>query len=140
MSLRDVPPNRLVVDMRVAPGYEPCRELFLMSWGGMKELPRLLGMDLARVQMTELERGVRLDIEIPPEFIALYRSGEASGQLESNLLLLAEQNQEKAQRALSLASVVYPGLALACVAVGVAYFVFSIYGGYLKMLTGLADP
>lgn len=75
----------------------------------------------------------------PPDFIALYRTGETAGQLESNLLRLAEQNQEKAQRALSLASVVYPGLALVCVAVGVAYFVISVYGGYLKMLTGLAD-
>jgi general secretion pathway protein F/type IV pilus assembly protein PilC len=76
----------------------------------------------------------------PPDFVALYRSGEASGQLDQNLLRLASVHQESAQRALSLATVVYPGLMLVGVAGGVAYFVISIYGGYLKMLTGLMDP
>ncbi len=75
----------------------------------------------------------------PPDFVALYRTGEASGQLEQNLLRLAAQNQEQAQRALTLATMVYPGLMFLVVAAGVAYFVISIYGGYLKMLTDLAS-
>jgi type II secretory pathway component PulF len=75
----------------------------------------------------------------PPDFIALYRTGEASGQLEQNLLRLSTQKHEQAQRALSLATVVYPGLMFLCVAAGVGYFVISIYGGYLKMLTGIAE-
>jgi general secretion pathway protein F/type IV pilus assembly protein PilC len=75
----------------------------------------------------------------PPDFVALYRSGEASGQLEQNLLRLSAQNQEQAQRALSLATIVYPGLMFLAVAAGVGYFVITIYGGYLKMLTGLAE-
>jgi type II secretory pathway component PulF len=76
----------------------------------------------------------------PPDFIALYRSGETSGQLDQTLLRLSVQNQERAQQALSLATIVYPGLMLACVAAGVGYFVISVYGGYLKMLTGMLDP
>ncbi|MEO6002461.1 MAG: type II secretion system F family protein [Opitutus sp.] len=74
----------------------------------------------------------------PPDFIALYRSGEISGQLEQNLLRLAAVSQDEAQRALKLATVVYPGVVFLTVAVGVGYFVISIYSGYLKMLTGLA--
>jgi len=74
----------------------------------------------------------------PQDFAALYRSGEVSGQLEQNLLHLAALNQEEAQRALKLVTVVYPGAMFLAVAVGVGYFVISIYGGYLKMLTDLA--
>jgi len=59
--------------------------------------------------------------------------------LEQNLFRLASLNQESAQRALKLATVVYPGLMFLAVAAGVGYFVISIYSGYLKMLTGLAD-
>ena len=74
----------------------------------------------------------------PPEFVALYRTGEEAGQLETNLQRLAQQNHEQAQRALTLATVVYPGVMFVAVAIGVGYFVISIYGGYLKMLTNLA--
>ncbi|HTO02345.1 MAG TPA: type II secretion system F family protein [Opitutus sp.] len=74
----------------------------------------------------------------PPEFAALYRTGEMSGQLDQNLQRLSALNQEQAQRALSLAAMVYPGLMFIAVAAGVAYFVISVYGGYLKMLTEMA--
>ena len=76
----------------------------------------------------------------PPEFVALYRTGESSGQLEINLQRLAADTDAQAQRALTLATVVYPGLMFLAVAVGVGYFVISIYSGYLKMLTQLAAP
>ena len=75
----------------------------------------------------------------PPEFIALYRTGEASGQLDQNLLRLSTQQHEQAQRALSLATVVYPGVMFLGVAAGVGYFVVTLYGGYLKMLTGMME-
>jgi general secretion pathway protein F/type IV pilus assembly protein PilC len=75
----------------------------------------------------------------PPDFVALYRTGETSGQLESNLFRLAATHQQDAQRALKLATIVYPGILFVCVAIGVAYFVISIYGGYLKMLTDVAQ-
>jgi general secretion pathway protein F/type IV pilus assembly protein PilC len=75
----------------------------------------------------------------PADFVALYRSGELSGQLEQNLLRLSTQYQEQAQRSLTVATIVYPGLMFVAVAAGVGYFVITIYGGYFKMLTSLAD-
>ena len=75
----------------------------------------------------------------PAEFVTLYRTGEISGQLDQNLQRLSALNQEQAQRALSLATMVYPGLMFIAVAAGVAYFVISVYGGYLKMLTEMME-
>jgi type II secretory pathway component PulF len=70
----------------------------------------------------------------PPDFVALYRTGEATGQLDVNLLRLAAQKQEAANRALTLATIIYPMFMFIVVAVMVAYFVISIYAGYLNML------
>jgi type II secretory pathway component PulF len=74
----------------------------------------------------------------PNDFVALYKTGESTGQLDVNLLILAAQKQDAANRALSLATVVYPMLMFLAVAAAVGYFVISIYAGYLKMLSGLA--
>lgn len=74
----------------------------------------------------------------PPNFVALYRTGEETGQLEANLVRLTTQNQESANRALTLATFIYPALTFLVVAAAVAYFVITLYAGYLKMLTGLA--
>ena len=74
----------------------------------------------------------------PPEFVALYRTGESTGNLDTNLLRIAAQKQEAANRSLSLALLIYPGIMFLVVAAGVAYFVISIYGGYLKMLGKIA--
>jgi general secretion pathway protein F/type IV pilus assembly protein PilC len=75
----------------------------------------------------------------PAEFVALYRTGEATGQLDVNLLRLAAQKQDAANRALGLATVIYPLAMFLIVAAMTAYFVISIYAGYLKMLGGLAE-
>jgi type II secretory pathway component PulF len=75
----------------------------------------------------------------PPDFVALYRTGESTGQLEGNLLKLATQYQEAANRALGVATVIYPMLVFLIVAAGIAYFVISIYAGYLKALGKLAE-
>jgi general secretion pathway protein F/type IV pilus assembly protein PilC len=74
----------------------------------------------------------------PPDFVALYRTGETAGQLEQNLFRLATQFEQQSARALSLATKIYPAALFLVVAAGVAYFVISIYAGYLKMLTDLA--
>jgi type II secretory pathway component PulF len=74
----------------------------------------------------------------PADFVALYRTGEATGQLDVNLLRLAAQKQDAANRALGLATILYPLLMFLVVAAMTAYFVISIYAGYLKMLGGLA--
>jgi type II secretory pathway component PulF len=75
----------------------------------------------------------------PPEFAALYRTGEETGQLEANLGRLATLNQETANRALARATFIYPALISLVVAAGVVYFVVTFYAGYLKMITGLAE-
>jgi type II secretory pathway component PulF len=75
----------------------------------------------------------------PADFIAQYRTGESTGQLDVNLLRIAAQKQEAANRALGLATIVYPMIMFLVVAVMVAYFVISIYAGYLKMLGGLTE-
>lgn len=75
----------------------------------------------------------------PAEFVALYRTGEISGQLDENLQRISALSQEQAQRALTLATMVYPGILFIAVAAGVAYFVISVYGGYLKMLTEMTE-
>jgi type II secretory pathway component PulF len=75
----------------------------------------------------------------PPDFAALYRTGEETGQLEANLSRLTTQNQESANRCLTVATFIYPALMFLVVAGAVVYFVITIYAGYLKMLTGLAE-
>jgi general secretion pathway protein F/type IV pilus assembly protein PilC len=75
----------------------------------------------------------------PADFIALYRTGEATGQLDVNLLRIAAQKQDAANRALGVATVMYPMFTFMLVAGAVAYFVISIYAGYLKMLGKLAE-
>jgi type II secretory pathway component PulF len=74
----------------------------------------------------------------PPDFVAIYRNGETTGQLEAGLGRLATQYQESANRALTMATFLYPALTFLVVAGTVAYFVITIYAGYLRMLKGLA--
>lgn len=75
----------------------------------------------------------------PSDFVALYRTGEATGKLDENLLRLASQYQDQASRALTLSTLFYPAVVFLVVAGLVGYFVITIYSGYLKMLVNLAD-
>jgi general secretion pathway protein F/type IV pilus assembly protein PilC len=70
----------------------------------------------------------------PADFIARYRTGETTGQLEANLLHLAADYQDSANRALGFATILYPALLFLTVAGVVVYVVVTIYLGYLKML------
>jgi general secretion pathway protein F/type IV pilus assembly protein PilC len=76
----------------------------------------------------------------PPDFIALYQTGESTGQLEQNLLRLAEKNQERANTSLKLASLLYPALLFIAVVIVIGWHVVSFYSGYLKMIESLATP
>jgi len=71
---------------------------------------------------------------LPADFTAFYRAGALSGQLDSNLLIAGRQYQERANRAMTLASLVYPSLIFAGIAGVIIYTVFKIFGGYLQML------
>jgi general secretion pathway protein F/type IV pilus assembly protein PilC len=59
----------------------------------------------------------------PADFIVLYRTGESTGQLDTNLLRLAAIHQEAANRALAFATLLYPALMFSVVAGAVAYLV-----------------
>lgn len=74
----------------------------------------------------------------PPDFVALYQSGESTGQLEGNLSRLCTQYQDAANRSLNFATMLYPAFVFFLVAGAVVYQVLTIYSGYLKMLGGLA--
>lgn len=76
----------------------------------------------------------------PADFVALYQTGETTGQLEQNLLRLAGQNQERANTSLKLASLLYPALLFIAVVVVIGWHVVSFYSGYLKMITDLSAP
>lgn len=75
----------------------------------------------------------------PPDFVALYRTGETSGKIDENLLRLAAQYRDKADRALTMSMLFYPGVMFLVVAGTVGFFVITLYSGYLKTLTNLAD-
>ncbi len=70
----------------------------------------------------------------PADFVALYHTGETTGQLEANLHRLAAQYQDSAARSLTIVTLVYPAALFLLVAAAVAYHAIRIYGGYLKML------
>lgn len=70
----------------------------------------------------------------PPDFVALYLSGAKSGQLDSNLLRLGKQYQEKANSRMTLAALIYPSLLSLAVAVWIALAIFRIFGSYLEAL------
>jgi type II secretory pathway component PulF len=75
----------------------------------------------------------------PPEFVAPYRTGEMTGQLEGNLARLARQYQESADKALTVATFLYPALLFALVAGAVIYFVVSLYTHYLDAVMKMAQ-
>ncbi|HEX2099729.1 MAG TPA: type II secretion system F family protein [Candidatus Synoicihabitans sp.] len=71
----------------------------------------------------------------PPDFIALYQTGESTGQLERNLLHVATLQQERANRSLNFAAFLYPVVFFLLVTGFVAYHVAAFYGDYLKALS-----
>ncbi len=74
----------------------------------------------------------------PDEFVTLYRTGEQTGRLDANLLLLNRQYQEKADKSLSVASTWYPKLIFLIIAIYAGIKMMAFYsqylGGILKML------
>lgn len=69
----------------------------------------------------------------PSEFCAFYKTGAESGHLDSNLIKVGRQFQEKANTAMTLASLVYPSLIFAVVAGFIVLTIFQVYGNYLKI-------
>ncbi len=55
-------PGRVVIELRMLPGYPPSREFFLITRGTYAAMPRMIGAKLARVTATDLPDGVSLSI------------------------------------------------------------------------------
>jgi type II secretory pathway component PulF len=70
---------------------------------------------------------------LPPDFRAFYQSGAESGKLDSNLIHAGRQFQEKANTAMTVASLVYPSLIFAAVAGFIVVTIFQVYGSYLDV-------
>jgi type II secretory pathway component PulF len=75
----------------------------------------------------------------PPDFVALYHTGEQTGRLEQSLFRLADQYQDNAGRALTLATLFYPALLFFAAAAAVIFHIIKFYSGYLKMIEKLAS-
>ena len=75
----------------------------------------------------------------PPDFVALYHTGETTGRLEESLFRLADQYQDRAGRALTLATLFYPALLFFAAAAAVIFHIIKFYSGYLKMIEKLAS-
>ena len=75
----------------------------------------------------------------PPDFVAFYAAGTQSGKLDQMMLKSGQQHQTQANHAMTYASIVYPTLLFACVAAFIIFTIFQVYGGYLDLLTDLAE-
>jgi hypothetical protein len=58
-------PRQLRLEFDLLPGYEPCREWYLVGKGNLIALPTTLGLKPAGVEMRETETGVRYTVQLP---------------------------------------------------------------------------
>ncbi len=70
----------------------------------------------------------------PADFIALYTSGEQSGQLDSSLAVIGRRYQDKANLGLGVAMVIYPMLLFLVMAVVIATQIIGFYSGYFDRI------
>jgi signal transduction histidine kinase len=66
LAIRDLGPDRLMVDLVLDQGCAQCPTFFLLTKGGLRDIPRLVGKPRATVDMQPLERGARYDVRLPP--------------------------------------------------------------------------
>ena len=111
--------------------------------GGIATSPALRGA--AEGMQSVIAHGDRPGVHLaewpcfPPDFVALYHSGETTGQLEQALYRVATEYQDRADHALKLVTFVYPGVMFAAVAAAVIYHVLKFYSAYLRMIEKLAS-
>ncbi|MFQ3270413.1 MAG: type II secretory pathway component PulF, partial [Lentimonas sp.] len=72
-------------------------------------------------------------------FVSFYAAGTQSGKLDQMMLKSGQQYQTQANHAMTYASIVYPTLLFACVAAVIVFTIFQVYGGYLDLLSDLAE-
>lgn len=62
---RELAPDHVVLEVRLAEGYEPCSTFYLLTLGGFRAVPRVLGLPEATVRMTPIRRGMEYDVRLP---------------------------------------------------------------------------
>ena len=62
---REVGANHIVLDLTLPPGYRACRPYWVVSAGGLRAMPRILGLSPAKVTWEPIENGARFDIVYP---------------------------------------------------------------------------
>jgi signal transduction histidine kinase len=65
--------NRISIELTLPESYEVCWDFFVITKGTFIEMPRLLGLPPARVELSRIERGGHYDIEVPEGGGALSR-------------------------------------------------------------------
>ncbi len=74
----------------------------------------------------------------PADFRSLYTTGERTGQLDINLIVLGRQYQEGANRSMTFASVFYPvvmfGIVVIIMVISIFSFYSSMWEGQMKLL------
>ncbi len=63
--LYNVDPSHIVMETTMEDGYPVCREFFLITKGALISIPTMLGLEMSKVEMEEIEGGVRFDIRLP---------------------------------------------------------------------------
>lgn len=71
-SHQELSKNEIVLELTLPEGFEVCWDFFLISSGNMEELPRLFGLPRAKLKLSRLPRGARMEIEIPTARIPLF--------------------------------------------------------------------
>jgi signal transduction histidine kinase len=64
-SCRETGPNELAIELKLAEGYPPCREFFVLTIGGFIAIPQVVGLKRAQVTMEALSDGARYHIKYP---------------------------------------------------------------------------
>jgi signal transduction histidine kinase len=62
---REIGDNRIVTELRIKDGYEPCRGFFLVTKGGLACFPNVLSLRSAAVTMMVSERSATYDVTFP---------------------------------------------------------------------------
>ena len=73
----------------------------------------------------------------PDDFRAFYQSGARTGKLDETLATAASRQQERANRAMTTAAIVYPSIVLLLVGAFLVINIFSIYARYLNAFESL---
>jgi signal transduction histidine kinase len=64
-SYRELGPQQVEIEQVLDDGYAPCPAFYLLTQGGMAQLPKLVGLGAAHVELTPTERGARYTITLP---------------------------------------------------------------------------